>query len=108
MKKLFAIFMTVMLLNMSPAFAEHADNLQHDVVIKVDGMVCDFCAQSIKKVFSKQESVEGVAVDLDKGEIIVDLKDGQTLDDDVMKGLVVDAGYTVREIMHGDVMAVEK
>lgn len=102
MTKIFLTLTALLLLTATPAFAENAENIQRDVIVKVDGMVCDFCAQSIQKVFGKQESVEQTFVDLDKGEIIVDLKDGQQLDDETITKLVVDSGYNVTEIKHGD------
>ena len=31
--------------------------------VSVEGMVCDFCAQAIEKVFMKKEEVTGISVD---------------------------------------------
>ena len=39
------------------------------IKIGVEGMVCDFCAQSIQKVFLKQAGVEKVDVNLDIGKL---------------------------------------
>ena len=39
--------------------------------ISVQGMVCDFCAQSIEKVFMKQPGVEVVYVNLDRQNVQV-------------------------------------
>ena len=103
MTKFLTLFTALFLLGTSPVLADHVEGLEHDVTITVDGMVCDFCAQSIKKVFGKEDAVKDVFVDLDNGEIIVDLKEGQTLDHDVMTKLVVDSGYTVTGMKHGDV-----
>ena len=102
MKKIFLTLTALLLLTATPTLAENVEGLEHDVVVKVDGMVCDFCAQSIKKVFGKQDSVKDIFVDLDTGEIIVDLKDGQSLDDETITKLVTDSGYTINEIKHGD------
>ena len=33
--------------------------------ISVNGLVCDFCARSIEKLFRKKESVESINVDLE-------------------------------------------
>ena len=41
------------------------------IKIGVEGMVCDFCAQSIQKVFLKQLGVEKVDVNLDIGKVTV-------------------------------------
>jgi len=34
------------------------------VTVKVNGLVCDFCARALEKIFSKQDSVENIEVDL--------------------------------------------
>ena len=49
--------------------AEAATSAQTMVTAKVNGMVCDFCARAVTKVFGKEAAVENVHVDLDKGEI---------------------------------------
>lgn len=97
MKKILPLLTVLLFLSVAPTKAE-TNNIQKDVVIAVDGMVCDFCAQSIKKVFGKQDAVNDVGVDLDKGEITLDLKDDKILDNQTMTKLVTDAGYTVRNI----------
>ena len=45
----------------------------------VNGLVCDFCAQALKKVFQKEEAVKALKVDLDAGEVRIFLKEGQML-----------------------------
>lgn len=101
MTKFLTVFTALFLFTAMPAMAATEKVVQHDVTISVSGMVCDFCAQSIKKVFGKQDSVETVDVNLDDGEILVDLKDGQKLDHDTITKLVTDAGYTVNKITDG-------
>ena len=68
------------------------------VTAKVNGLVCDFCAQSIRKVFGKQAAVETVKVDLDNGEVVLGLKKGQTLDDETVGELIRKSGYALVEI----------
>ena len=60
---------------------------------KVNGMVCDFCARAVTKVFGKEAAVETVHVDLDKGEIHVTLKSGTDLSDARVASLVKKSGY---------------
>jgi copper chaperone CopZ len=105
MTKFLTLFTALFLFTASPVLAEHVEGIQHDVTVKVDGMVCDFCAQSLKKVFGKQDAVEAINVDLDKGEIIIDVKEGQTLDHDTITKLVVDSGYTVTGMTHAKAAA---
>lgn len=64
------------------------------VTAKVKGMVCDFCARAVTKVFGKNAAVENVHVDLDTQEIHVILKAGSDLSDETVKDLVKKSGYT--------------
>ena len=98
MKKTLLLLTALFAFNFTPAYADHVDGVAHDVTISVNGMVCDFCAQSVKKVFGKQDAVNAISVDLDSGSIIVDLKDGKTLDDSVIEQLITDAGYSITNI----------
>lgn len=61
--------------------------------VKVNGMVCDFCAQAVEKVFSKEPGVTGVHVDLDAGEIHVGLSAGAALSEERVRALVKKSGY---------------
>lgn len=84
-----------------PAHAGHTpDGIGHDVAINVNGLVCDFCAQSIKTLFGKQAGVSAVHVDLDHGLVTLDLDDGASLNDDVITKIMTDSGYTVTGIRH--------
>lgn len=68
------------------------------ITAKVNGMVCDFCARAVTKVFGKEDAVENVHVDLDKGEIHITLKQGQDLTDDRVGELVKKSGYDLVSI----------
>tara|TARA_R110002072_G_scaffold81605_5_gene186699 strand:- start:86 stop:385 length:300 start_codon:yes stop_codon:yes gene_type:complete len=68
------------------------------VKVNVNGMVCDFCARAIEKVFTKQDAVESVNVDLSAKQITATMKDAQTLDDETITKLVTDSGYAVVSI----------
>ena len=76
-----------------------------DVIIaKVNGLVCDFCAQALKKVFKKEDAVEDLTVDLDAGEVRISLKDGETLADERVKKLIRKSGYSLVSLAHMDPM----
>ena len=68
------------------------------VKIGVNGMVCDFCARAIEKVFMKQEAVESIDVNLTDKLIKAVMKDGKTLDDETITNLVNDSGYAIADI----------
>ncbi|MEC7288684.1 MAG: heavy metal-associated domain-containing protein [Pseudomonadota bacterium] len=77
---------------------ETAISAQTLVTAKVNGMVCDFCARAVTKVFGKQDAVENVHVDLDNGEIHVTLKPGADLSDEKVADLVKKSGYDLVSI----------
>lgn len=66
-----------------------------DVVVKVNGLVCDFCARALEKTFAKTGKVAGVSVDLTAKEVRLKFVKGATLDDATVRKLVKDAGYAV-------------
>ena len=104
--KLFAIALagTALSLTAIPALAQMeaaTDSMisaQTMVTAKVNGMVCDFCARAVTKVFGKEAAVENVHVDLDKGEIHVTLKTGADLTDERVASLVKKSGYDLVSI----------
>ena len=66
--------------------------------ISVNGLVCDFCARSIEKLFSKKESVKSINVNLEQMLITISLKKGKSLNDDIITKVITDSGYDIREI----------
>ena len=75
------------------------------VKIKVDGLVCSFCAYGLEKRISELHFVEtnsfggdGVLVDLKNGVMSVALKEGQVINFGEMVKTVIQAGYVAREI----------
>ena len=75
------------------------EKLENEVLnISVNGLVCDFCARSIEKIFSKKESVKRINVNLEKMLITIYLKKDKTLNDDIIKKVITDSGYDIREI----------
>jgi len=66
--------------------------------VKVNGLVCDFCARALEKVFGKRDEVTGIQVDLDKGQIAVATKPGKSLDDATLTRLITNSGYNVVNI----------
>ena len=68
------------------------------LTVAVEGMVCDFCAQAIQKVFLKKEEVAGITVDLDNQNVIIALKENTNITDNIIEDLFINAGYNVSEI----------
>ncbi len=71
------------------------------VNVKVNGMVCDFCARALEKVFGKRDDVSGIKVDLDNSQVTVAMKPGNAIDDATLTKLITDSGYDVRGIERG-------
>lgn len=92
MKKLLFIIAFSIALS-APAYAD-----QDTVLVSVNGLVCDFCARALEKVFSKQDEVAGIEVDLSQKMITVALNENAQLDDDVITKLINDSGYSVVSI----------
>jgi len=66
--------------------------------ISVNGLVCDFCARSIEKLFRKKESVKSINVDLENMLITIYLKKGKNINNTTVTQLIKDSGYDVTEI----------
>ncbi len=61
--------------------------------VSVNGLVCDFCARSIEKIFKRKQSVKSIDVNLEKMLITINLKEGENLTDETIKKLILDSGY---------------
>lgn len=80
----------------APEVAAKAEAASGEILMaKVNGLVCDFCAQSIRKIVGKDDAVQKVHVDLSNGQVRVDLKPGKSLDDAALEKLIRKAGYSL-------------
>jgi copper chaperone CopZ len=73
-------------------------SIAEEITVTVKGMVCSFCAQGIKKTFSKFPEVESVTPDLDKNLVTIVTKEGFNLSDEKVTELITDAGFEVAQI----------
>jgi len=71
------------------------------IVADVMGVVCDFCALAMNKIFSKREEIAAVYVDLDTKALNLVLVPGATLSDETIAELAVQAGYRVAAVRRG-------
>jgi mercuric ion binding protein len=90
MKKIFTV--TFLALFLSPVFAVTS------MKATVNGMVCAFCAQGIEKRISKMSATKAVYVDLKKKMVVVEPKEGMTLDQKAIIEEVKDAGYDIVKV----------
>jgi mercuric ion binding protein len=63
--------------------------------VTVNGMVCSFCAQGIEKSLLKMDSTKAVLVDLKNKVVVVEPKDGKTLNEKEVRQEIIDSGYDV-------------
>ena len=96
--KNFKYFLAALLLCLSLNSNADEKDIFGEIHVSVNGLVCDFCAQSIQKLFNKEESVEAVDINMDEGMIKIDLKDGYNIDDNLITKLITDSGYNVERI----------
>lgn len=97
MKIIISLFTAIILLS-APAYGAS----QQEVTIKVNGLVCDFCARAIEKVFGKRDDVSSVKVDLSTKLITIVFKSLASPSDDELRTLIADSGYDVVSIQRGE------
>ena len=113
MKILFMFIVILLTINMG--FSHESEKNKHEVKETTDilssgeysdktinvatvGMVCDFCAQSIEKVFMKRKEVQGIKIDLNNQQVVIFLTKNGILNNEVILKLFEDAGYGVENI----------
>lgn len=72
------------------------------IVADVLGVVCDFCATAMNKIFSKRSEVAAIYVDLDTKALNLVLEPGTQLSDATIAELAEQAGYRVAAVRRGD------
>ena len=66
--------------------------------VTMNGMVCSFCAQGIEKKMKALSETKDVYVGLKNRLVVVEVKDGLTLSQDVIRKIIKDVGYEVKSI----------
>ena len=118
MKKINMLSLNILLFLSTFALANEQDHSSHDhmennqieiqagsidpngtlMTVAVEGMVCDFCAQAIEKVFMKREEVAGITVNLDDQNVIIALKSEKNIKNTIIEELFLNAGYNIQTI----------
>ena len=89
------IIALLMALGVSTASLAHAA----DVVLRVDGLACPFCAFGIEKKLMDVPAVSGMDILLNDGKVILQLREGERLDAVALNRAVEAAGFTLRKIL---------
>jgi copper chaperone CopZ len=66
--------------------------------VTMKGMVCSFCAQGIEKKMKALSETKDVYVDMKNRLVVVEVKEGLTLSQDVINKIINDVGYAVQSI----------
>lgn len=96
--KFIFIALCFLLSTSQPSFAEKSVSSKQAII---KGMVCAFCVDTLKKVFSKQKEVQEVQLNLDTKQLTLIFKENQTLADEKIKKLIKSSGYDVVNITEG-------
>ncbi len=95
--KIFVIILTL-LFNKNINSKNKLENESKQINVFVNGLVCDFCARSIEKIFKKNDSVSDIEVNMEKMLITIYMQKDKTIKNEIIKKLINDSGYDVTEI----------
>ncbi len=69
-----------------------------DVVLRVDGLACPFCAAGLEKKLEALDATADVEVKLDEGQVFLFLKADRSVSDAELEEAVKHAGFALRTI----------
>ena len=72
------------------------------VRLRVDGMVCPFCAYGLEKRLGEIASIDAVLIRISDGLVQIRTKENQELTDEVLEDAVKKSGFTLTEIKRLD------
>lgn len=73
-------------------------SLGGEIVMRVDGLACAFCAYGLEKKLKKLEGVESVDISLNKGVVRIRLKEGYTIPEEELKKIVRESGFVLKSV----------
>ena len=68
------------------------------IVAHVEGMVCDFCARGLEKVFGKKDAVKNIIVSLEQGTVTIQMHPNKNLSDDEIVKIIKGNGINTTSI----------
>ena len=68
------------------------------IIARVDGLACPFCAYGLEKKLKKLDGIQKVEIRVDKGEALLTLKKGAALRKSEIKRAIQNAGFTPRAV----------
>ena len=95
--KIFLIILTL-LFHKNIDSKNKLENDDKKINVFVNGLVCDFCARSIEKLFKKKSAVKNININLEEMLVTIFLKKGETINNQIINQIIIDSGYDVKEI----------
>jgi mercuric ion binding protein len=92
------VYATVIGLLLLATSAAHAQGPERTIEMQVDGLVCGFCAQGIRKNLTAQASISDVLVDLQRGTVAIALREGQDIDEETLRRSLEKSGFSLRHV----------
>lgn len=90
-------FYTLLTLTLFSSYA-----LADSVEVKVNGMVCDFCAVGLEKTLGKKDEIENLQVSFDNGTVNFSVKEGSEISDEQIRATIEDNGISVVDIKRSE------
>ncbi|MFB3060661.1 MAG: heavy-metal-associated domain-containing protein, partial [Candidatus Binatia bacterium] len=83
-----------------PPLAQEASppDSPQQIIVRVDGASCPFCAFGLEKRLGRIEGVADVKLEMKAGKVIVTLEESATVSEQALREAVDEAGFTPREI----------
>ena len=78
------------------------------IEMKVNGLVCGFCAQGIEKKMRENPATDTVTVSLEEKRVVVVTKNGTDISDADLKKAITDAGYELKGITRSPVKTAQR
>jgi DNA-binding beta-propeller fold protein YncE/copper chaperone CopZ len=75
-----------------------AERVSGDMVVRIEGMACPFCAYGIEKHLGRLAGVRSARVNLGRGTAILDMEPGKTVSFDEVRKAVEKAGFKTAEL----------
>ena len=72
--------------------------LEGKIKVEVDGLSCPFCAYGLEKKLKDMEGVVNIEIDVENAFVLLTAEAGKTLNEEMIRKRVKDAGFTAREI----------
>lgn len=68
------------------------------IVVEVAGMVCGFCASGMERSFARRHDLADMEFSLDDSTVTLHLHEGDSISDETIRDIIVEAGYDVVNI----------